>query len=258
MRFENKKLPSVPRLKVIAFCLLMICSCETLFCQSLKISHNGNDLTNKEVTIEGNATDDELGLFPVITNTDDKAVQVKVRKIEISIVQGTQNAFCFGVCYAPYVYESSFPCAIAAGKSTKDSLFAVAYIPNGFAGKSVIKYEIFDISDPENNKVSVTVDFICSPGTGIERNFAGNKDIRVYPDPCSGDRINFRLSAYGTGNTGKIFIYSSLGNVVDVISSTGLPGSFSAEVGDYPGGIYYYSLQYNTKQIFSGKFIIVH
>lgn len=259
IRVDNPVLPACRILKITAFFICMQCQSITLFSQSISISCKGKDVTNREVTAEGNATDDELKVFLVIANASDKAIQVKVRKTECSVIQGSLNSFCLGVCYAPFVTESAYPFSIAAGKSTSDSVFSLFYCPNGFAGKSVIKYDLFDISDPANNRASVTANFIgYSSGTRIESDITCIETIQVYPNPCSGDRIIFKLPGAGKVYNGRIMVLNCAGNTVASFSMTDCTGNFSTAVGDYPGGIYSYSLIINKKHLFSGKFIIEH
>jgi len=223
---------------------------------TLTISHNGIDVTNKEVSVEGNATDDEIIAYLRINNPSDKQVQVKVRKIENSVVPGSENSFCLGVCYTPTVSESILPYTISAGESIKDSVFYVIYCPRGNPGQSVIKYEVFDTYNSEINKVSVTVNFIGSPPSGIDKYITAKETLIVYPNPCSLDQVTIRLHESGTVHFNKIILTNSSGIVLNSLSITDHTDNFLVDVHDYPNGIYYLFLSIEGGPLRMEKIII--
>ncbi len=223
---------------------------------SLTIFHEGIDVTNKEISVEGNATDDEMIVYLKINNPSDKQVQVKVRKIENSVVPGSENSFCLGVCYVPSVSESILPYTISAGESIKDSVFYVIYHPRGNTGQSVIKYEVFDIYNSENNKVSVTVNFIGSPPSGIDTYFTAKETVIIYPNPCNLDQITIRFRGSGAVHFNKIILTNSSGIVLNSLSITDHTDNFLVDVHDYPNGIYYLFLSIEGGPLRMEKIII--
>lgn len=242
--------------KKTIFLLLIIFHSVILFSQSLTLFQNGSDVTNKEVSVEGNASVDEMNVYLKINNTSNEQVQVKVRKIEISVIPGSQNSFCFGVCYAPTVFESIIPYTISAGGSTKDSVFSVIYCPCGNAGQSVIKYEVFDIYNTENNKISVTVNFTGSSPSGIDKSFTAKETFIIYPNPCNLDQVTIRFNESGLVHFNKIILTNITGIVLYTSSNTYHSGNFLVDVRDYPNGIYFLSLISESGAMRTEKIII--
>jgi hypothetical protein len=253
---ENYDLTFSNGVKRVAFSLLIMLQSIILFSQSLTIFHKGIDVTNKEVSAEGNASDDEMSVYLIINNSSDKPVQVKVRKIEDSVVPGSQNSFCLGVCYVPSVSESILPYAIPAGGSTKDSVFYLIYCPRGNTGKSVIKYEVFDINNSENNKVFVTVNFIGSLPSGIEKHITVKETSIIYPNPCHLDQVTIRLSESDIAHFNKIILTNSSGIVVDSYHNTDYSNEFLIDLHAYPNGIYFLSLISERGSLRTEKIII--
>jgi hypothetical protein len=244
-------------IKKTAFSLIIILHSVLFFSQSLVILNKGYNVTNKEVSIEGNASDDEMTVFFKINNSSNEQVQVKVRKIENSVVPGSQNSFCLGVCYAPAVSESIFPYTIPAGESTRDSIFSVTYCPIGNAGKSVIKYEVFDILNPENNKVSVTVNFTGSPSSGIDEQITAKGTLLIYPNPCHLDQVTIQFSDTSIMRFDKIILSDISGIVLDSFFNTDHSGNFLIDVHNYPNGLYFLSLIGEKGPLKTEKIIIV-
>ena len=78
-----------------------------VFAQNLQIYHNGNLMTNNQViNIQCGVT--ELVNLPLyVKNISADSIYVKLKKIENSLVIGSDNAFCFaGSCWGPTIMES--------------------------------------------------------------------------------------------------------------------------------------------------------
>jgi len=63
--------------------------------------------------------------------------------------------------------------------------------------------KVFDVSNPENNKVSVTVNFIGSPPSAIVNTIQPKKQLIVYPNPCNLEPGNIRFHESGTVHVSK-------------------------------------------------------
>jgi hypothetical protein len=234
---------------------MLFYSCN-LFSQSISIFHNGDEVTNKEISIEGNVSVNQLIVYLDFKNNGNEAIYVKVRKIENSVVQGSQNSFCLGVCYAPFVYESSIPYSVPAREGTKDSIFSAEYFPNGFAGLSVIKYEVFDVNDPENNKVSVTINFICYQASGLNNNIAAKEAVTVFPNPCNLDWITIKINGAANFNYNKIVIMNISGVVLNSFVNIEHNGIFSVNVSNFSNGLYFCSFIDEGERRWAKKIII--
>ena len=118
--------------------------------------------------MSGTITDNLLELHIKVKNLTDKEIEVKVRKTEISLVDGSVNTFCWGgSCFMPIVYTS--PLSTKIGANTTDfTSFAGDYYPEGVNGTSIISYTFFNVQDEED---SVIVTAFYQVGTDGINNF---------------------------------------------------------------------------------------
>ena len=176
---------------------ISIILCPALMSQSLSLKYGDELVTNDSIYITGEPTDDLMEWHLKVKNNTDKEIEVKVRKNEISLVEGTVNTFCWGSCFMPTVYTSPTPIKIAAN-STDFNSFAGDYEPTGMEGTSIISYTFFNVSD-EADSVMVTA-FYQAGSSGLKYIADGDKNIRIYPNPVS-EEINIEFSE----DTGKPF-----------------------------------------------------
>ncbi|MEA3503979.1 MAG: T9SS type A sorting domain-containing protein [Bacteroidota bacterium] len=85
-----------------------------------------------------------------VINNNDEALDIKVKKIENSLIENSVNYFCWGSCFAPFIYESPTPVTIE-GNTTNENDFSSDYSPSGGVGTSSITYVFFDTNNPEDS-----------------------------------------------------------------------------------------------------------
>lgn len=118
--------------------------------EPLTLSWNGEPIDGT-FTFFGDQFDAEIVANAIVTNNTDQDINVKVRRHEIEIMEGTSNLFCWGLCYPPGVDESTMHMTIKAGESSGDEDFSGHYLPNGIWGASTIEYEFFNMDNEEVN-----------------------------------------------------------------------------------------------------------
>ena len=135
---------------------ILIIFMHTAFSQNLSLIYNGFPILNNSV-IQVNGDLSSLLLFKVsVKNNYTGALNVKVKKIQNSLVLGSENSFVFaGQCYAPSTSVSA-PGVILA--SAIDTSFQADYYAYGNFGTSIIMYTFFNVANI-NDSVCVKVNF---------------------------------------------------------------------------------------------------
>lgn len=190
-----------------------------------------------------------------VVNETGSTINGAVRRYEECVVSGTENYFCWDICWSAAVSVSG-PMAIAAGDTA--NFFYGDYKALGNEGASIIRYRFFDDSNPTSfNEVyikfhaggSCLAIADCNVGIDEEEPYLTS----VYPNPAN-EQINFE---YNTADKdGSIQIYDITGKLVRnyIVNS----GSTKSTIGleGLNSGIYLYTLNVNNKPIATKKFII--
>jgi hypothetical protein len=242
-------------MKNILFVVLFILGiCSAGYSQSLALSDSTGPLTNNAtVTRQGHVNDDEIVSYIFVRNTTAAPIDVLVRKVEISVVAGSVNTFCWGLCFPPDTYVSPNPLNLHA--MTTDSInFSGHFNPTGFAGVSEIRYVFYNRLNPSDSvcvNISYNVLYV-----GINNPVVQNTLSGAYPNPAN-NTVNFEYSL-NTGNTGNVIIRNLLGSVVKKSVFNGSEGKLAVYTGDLPEGIYFYSLDVDGKTMTTRKLIVRH
>jgi hypothetical protein len=240
--------------KIVLFVLFIMATFCYGYSQSLALSDSTGPLANNaNVTQQGHNMDDEIASHIFVRNTTSSPIDVMVKKVEISLVSGSMNTFCWGLCFPPNVYFSPYPMTLNA--LTTDSIdFSGHYNPLTFAGTSIIRYVFYIQSNPSDSVcVNITFDALY---VGINNQIARNILSGAYPNPAN-NNVNFNYSI-NTGNEGSVIIRNLLGSVVKKSTLTSTEGNLSVFTGDLPEGIYFYSLDLDGKSMTTRKLIVRH
>lgn len=185
-----------------------------IFAQSLSLSWQQGDIpNNSSITIPGIPSDPVLNSHIFVTNNTSSTIDVKVKKVELSLVAGSMNTFCWGICFPPDVYVSPDPLPIGPGATNTDD-FIGDYFSNGNLGASIIRYVFFD----SNNVTDTTCVNVIYDVSGTPQITA------VAPDQGEqGDQLTVTISGQNTHFTqASQTVWFSQG------SSTIFPLSFNA------------------------------
>lgn len=189
--------------------------------QSLTLSFDDQDISNDSLYLINGAGEIYLESHITIENVTDKAVDVQVKREEISIAENSSNSFCWGAyCYPPFISESSTPVSIGANDSNNSS-FLGEYYPDlddqnvPIAGTSVIRYTFFIDGNPDD-KVSVMVFYQI--GSASIQDWTIRRDLfKVYPNPTNGPltiefpgQVTQSISLRIFGITGQTYIIQDL------------------------------------------------
>jgi len=234
---------------ILAF---IIINASFAFSQNLQIYRNGNLLNNNTVLNITGGTSELIKLPLHIKNTAIAIMNVKAKKIETSLVQGSENSFCFaGTCYSPTTLVSlNF---VAISLNATDTSFEADYNAYGRSGTSSITYVFFNTANPSDS-VSVIVNYTTSVGI----NDIGKSEVylsEIYPNPAS-DIISFSYSLPKQTSKAKITICNILGSGIANIDLNEMNGKKTVNTSDFKEGIYFYSLIVNDKVFYTKKLLI--
>ena len=233
--------------------LLMV---STVFSQSFVVKDKeGNEVTGQ--TIDHYCAPStgyamvSLGLD--VFNVATTAKNVKVRKYDFNLVEGSTSSICWASCYQPNVFETPEPILIEPGTFSPNFTGDLSY--GAIQGTSTVKFVFFDIDNSQDSSF-VVINFII--GTLGVNNPAAIKSATVsnaYPNPAvSATNIDYRLPS-GVSNA-KIKINTLLGTTIREISLSNSEGKAQVDVTNLPNGIYVYTLFVNNSAVATRKFVV--
>lgn len=222
--------------------------------QILELMHDDEPFpTGGTIEVQGYPTQLEIVSHITVKNVSDQEVVVKCRKIEIDVVPQTSNTFCWGLCYANFVYLSPLNINIAAGDTTQE--FSGHYLPSEQIGITKMCYSFFDINNP-NDSTYFYVNYNATPNVGIsEPGMAKNFVSNPYPNPARSD-VSFDFNFPAGTNNAKINIHNLLGSKVKEITVPGTEGKVTFSVQDLVDGIYFYSVTLNNEIVETHRLVI--
>lgn len=226
------------------------------FAQNLSLSDESGALNNGDyVYIWGDSgMYTQLASHFEVHNNGGSAIDVKVKKTHISIIPGSINFFCWGMCYDSSVYVSADMINIVSGGSNTHD-FSGDYMPKGNLGQSTIMYTFYNNAD-QNDSVCVNVVYGATAAT-IEEVSPIVEFSNAYPNPASSIvYFNYTLSP-GSYNA-EIVVTDLLGGEA-IRKAIPISGSrASIDVSSLTSGVYFYSMQINGEPQYTRKLIIKH
>lgn len=213
----------------------------------------GNNVSGQTITHYGNVNESLVKFHFKVENIFTDSLDVKLKRTEIGKVTGTQNYFCWSICYNP-VNSGSKPTWVDIGtvKMKPDSLyenFSAYYIPNGVEGVAGFHYVLYDVN---NSSDSAFVDIFFDMTTGINENHAYDKTF-IFPNPNDGN-FAIQVTDISEFNDCEVKIYNILG---EEVSSQKIKTSKS-EIRNIPPGIYFCSLKEKNRTVLTKKFMVTH
>ncbi len=212
-----------------------------------------NDITGKTIRCSDTSTDGIMKAYVLVKNKSAAAKNVKVKKREISVIQNTENLFCWGEnCYPTTVFTSPNAFSIDAGATTLTKNFYGEYSPKFHRGTTTIVYTFFD-ADQTSDSAKVTVQFDYLTPSRIEK--TESTDLNVFPNPADA-KITFSYIIENSAAT--IQIFNIAGILVKKLQLTPNSREINCNVSDLPSGVYFYSLTVAGKTIKAKKLIVKH
>ncbi len=252
--------------KLIAL-LLTLPFAATSFAQSFTIEDDqANDVTNSLITVYYSPQDADVAVYLAVTNDAQTSTETKVKRIELNVVQGSENYFCWATCYGNMVagVKPIFPTPLDPQWSHLLTLpagytvpadgngFAAHHVPNGTSGLNCYRYVVFNGADVND---SIYVDICFDVSTGIAEQGVASFELDAYPNPVqSVASINYALDSNTEDN--KIVLYNTLGAKVREVKLEDKEGVLKLNTVGLESGLYFYSLVANDQELTTKKLLI--
>ncbi len=226
----------------------------------ITLTWNGETLGDTVVISDAPGGLGELLFQAVVHNNTNNGMNVLVARNTISMVEGTDNSFCWpNTCWSPMVDTSGEYGFIPAGGQSSDSAFSGHYSYNDangnhLYGTSFVKFSFFNKDHPEVID-SVIVKYMLGY-TGIEEDsFKGTKVSDIYPNPATSfATIDYHMN--NSAQTGKVRIINLVGKLVKEIPMLKREGKVKINLSGLSQGIYFYTVSFDGT-IYKTKKLIV-
>lgn len=236
-----------------------------LFLSSLSLSAQGVvTLTNEDGEVVNGTVivapcdwaTDTVSLFSELTGSS--AMTVNVRRYEMWPVAGTNNFFCWGVCYLP-VSVGTHPTWVSTdhvnmNPGAQYNNFHAYHQPQGNTGTMRYKFVWYDVANP-NGPDSSWVDIDFCGLVGVPENVAVTPELNVWPSPTSGQDVQLDYVLDRAGNT-RVVLYNMLGEAMKRSTVGGAQGRLQWSTADLAPGVYFATLERSGQPLATRRFVV--
>lgn len=148
----------------------------------------GNNVINGDTfVVTGPASASVIVEHFHLRNNTSQTKQISVKRYELNVQAGTQNYFCWSVCYLPvnagtYPYFEDNGIIQVLGNTVEDTTLDCYYKPQNVVGDSYFRYVFFDRNNPSD---TVFFDIKFSTwGNAINKNIDKNT-VSIFPNPAT-------------------------------------------------------------------------
>ncbi len=221
------------------------------FAQDLTLKYGETVVNGDSLYFTGTKSTELIEIRLSVTNNRANSVSLKVKKKEITLVEGAECSFCWGECYTPAVNVSPMAITVPPGATDRNS-FVGDYRPFEMEGTSIVKYTFFDPADTTYQQ-SVTA-FFQIGGSGIDSNPLSEQKVLLGPNPA---RENIRLFLpTGVSGSHTVSFVNAYGQVVmDEFFPAGTH-EISLPVTRIPAGVYYVKIVGEKGPLPTGKILV--
>lgn len=203
-------------------------------------------------------TDTEsVHLTATLNGTESK--DVNMRRIELTVQPGTQNYYCWGVCYDAIdagllpIWNSLGVHALPMNGGEPVTNFAGYHRPQGLEGTSTYRYVWFDV-DNRDDSVWVDIEFQIT-AVGIEENGALAR-LSVFPNPSKGADVQFEVDMPALGGATALVIHNAVGQRIRTTPvRSGQPIARLSTEGLAPG-LYFATLDHKGRGLVTQRFVV--
>lgn len=207
-------------------------------------------------TVLGLDTDPGMSItFDVFNNSNTNTIYTRASKTELSVVQGTDNSFCWGGnCFSPQTIVSPNTVELAPNAQTNSvDRFIGDYYPNGYAGVTVVRYCFYDDNNPNDNTcIDITYDaaFTAVSNQNKASSYLGGS---TFISRKKMNTFNYRLV---DAKSATINLVNMLGVTVKAYPVSAQQGVVLMNAGDLKSGVYFMTLNVNGKRVSNKKVIV--
>ncbi len=240
--------------KLFLLLLLAIASVSATIAQEVQITKDGVDYTNGTYNCWFDITD-YTGNLPYslsgfeVKNIGPSSKTLRMTRTEISVVDSTENYFCWESCYSPQTNISLGNVILNSNQSFLNMY--LDYKPKGHYGITTIRYRIENIADTTDG-ASILVHFSATP-TSVKDLTPVAKLNSLFPNPAKNSiTVNYTLNP----SQSNLEIRNVLGQIQKNVMLTAGSKSVNLNVDDMPSGIYFITLKSNGNVIDTQRLIV--
>ena len=213
----------------------------------------GNDVTNGSVTFSAPGSNAlmEVDLLAEVA-TGPRVVNVK--RYELNVITGSQNYFCWDLCYLPR-NAGQTPLWIGSDYHTLDAGvefngFHAYHLPNGTIGAMCYRYVWYDTANPSD---SAQVDICFDNAVGIAE-VATVQAFTLSPNPAN-DVVGVSFDPVG-GSADAIVVHNALGAQVLTAPVAIAQRGVQLKTATLVSGVYFVSLQQQGRTIGTQRLVV--
>jgi hypothetical protein len=244
--------------------LLALFALPILATAQIKILETSSSTTNSDgevFDVSGNPASVEFVKYLYVVNEGNSDLVLKVRRTELDVQVGTENATCWKVCPAAIaagtevVQISQFSETITPGDT--NATFSAHHYLEGLDGCSMYLYEWVDASNLNTVYGSVTIKFLHNTSTscnvGVEED---NVSFEMYPNPADAE-VNFTID--GANGELEYEVLNLLGQKEVSVQLGSASGSIvKVNTSNLSNGVYFVAVKSNGKVIKTEKLVVKH
>ena len=229
--------------------------------QNLELLYNGATVGDTLTLHVTNLLSRNDFYVDVVNHSDRATIDVKVRKKELFIVQGTENSFCFGTaCFDSEVSPVPFtidPLDTFSYATQGDHAFHISYFPFNNLGTSYIRYTFFNTMAPDEDTVSFVAEIVADASSFIEQQALYH--IRSFPNPAEGDwlKVEYDFTEM-IGETSPLLLHFTniMGQTVQMLSLSKSSDVIELQTKNLPSSLYFLTFTHKGNVIASQKIVI--
>ena len=202
-------------------------------------------------------TTDTVSLLTTLAGVN--PMTVNVRRYETILAPGTQNFYCWGVCFIEAnagthpTWLSLQPVDLTPGATVAN--FHAYYKPQNVEGAAKFRFVWFDVANPNGADTS-WVDIVFGGQVGIDDAPANVTAFGAWPNPSSGQdvQLDYALDKAAPGT--EVVVYTMLGEQIRRIALPSTQGRLTLPVGTLATGIYFASIERKGRVLATRKLVI--
>lgn len=216
----------------------------------------GTPQNGQVITYYGESSDFEQEVDLHTTLNGSSALTVNVRRYELNTVPGSQNYFCWGVCYLPQnsgllpTWVSQDEVNLSPGTTFEG--FHAFYKPLGNASVAGFRYVWYNMDDT-NDSTWVDIYFDSAVGISEKEVVTG---FEAYPVPAVGQNVVLEYAFGNAGSNRAMVLRDPLGNTVLTRSLPAVQGRTVIGAGLVRPGVYFATLEQDGKALKTRRIII--
>lgn len=233
------------------------------FSLTIQVNAQSLELIDPVSTVTGTlaelGTTGELVAAWDVQNISANTLSVRCYRSVIAEVSGSENYFCWGVCFTSTTNISPVQVAQVMGPEQVNDTFYAHYRANGNPGQTTVKYCFFDNANPTDeacHTVTYCVD-MAECVLSVEESGRDRAELGIYPSVMSGlGKLTYTLPA-GLREA-QAEIISQTGQMVRTIKLTNTNGLVILDGAEWSSGVYLVRVISSGYLLGTARFVVAH